>query len=71
MDWWIKDAKKLLEIIRSNDRDVEELFPHIDQDRENITLVVSLLCSADQQLRTIRRLGICVLLVLIVIAVNI
>ena len=69
-DWWMKDAHKLLKIIREQDAEIreggttrEELYPHINPDHENMTVAISLLCAANQQLRTIRRLGICVLLV--------
>jgi hypothetical protein len=71
MDWWNKDAQKLLRVIREDKDEVDRLFPDVDQKEESLTFIASLLMSVNKQLRTIRRICFCILLVLIFILFNI
>ena len=66
-DWWIKDAKKLADVIREGKDEHDRLFPDVDQKDESLIVIASLLMSVNKQLRTIRRICFCVLLVLIFI----
>ena len=66
-DWWIKDAKKLADVIREDKDEVDRLFPDVDQKDESLIVIASLLMSVNKQLRTIRRICFCILLVLIFI----
>jgi hypothetical protein len=67
MDWWIKDAQKLSRVIREDKDEVDRLFPDVDQKEESLIVIASLLMSVNKQLRTIRRICFCILLVLIFI----
>ena len=66
-DWWNRDAKKLLDVIRETKEEHERQFPDVDQKQESLTFITSLLMSGNKQLRTIRRICVCILLVLILI----
>jgi hypothetical protein len=76
-DWWSDQASDLQYRVKVDEQELtiayseEEIQQAIVNTRQDVVLLYSVLCSANKQLRTIRRLGICVLLVLIVIAVNI
>ena len=67
MDWWNKEEQKLLRVIREDKDEVDRLFPDVDQKEESLTFIASLLMSVNKQLRTIRRICFCILLVLILI----
>jgi hypothetical protein len=75
--WWIDKATDLQYRVKDDEQELtiayseEEIQQAIVNTRQDVVMVISLLDSVNKQLRTIRRLGVCVLLVLIIIAVNI
>jgi hypothetical protein len=74
--WWTEKAIELQYKTRTDEDDINQDYEehHVRRatvhTREDMILLASYLHSANKQLRTISRLCFCILLVLIVIAVN-